>query len=186
MRRRWSADADHPHLVARAGSGRRGVGTLSLGLRRMVASGPPGARTSLALADGQPPLTHDLRHDRSTYLTRNRDRSIANPRGHVLAPVGYAWRAHAGPLRPYVGIGAGTLVPHVEAQSDAASVDEYQWFRGVLVKAELEGSPSEPAGRIPADPQAVSGQRTFSAPHRGDLPASDSRARPLLRLRPRT
>src|SRR5207248_917500 len=72
MRRRWSADADHPHLVGRAGSGRRGLGTLSLGLRRMVASGPPGARTSLALADGQPPLTHDLRPDRSTYLTRNR------------------------------------------------------------------------------------------------------------------
>src|SRR5438874_5691676 len=93
MRRRWSADADHPHLVARAGSGRRGVGTLSLGLRRMVASGPPGARTSLALADGQPPLTHDLRHDRSTYLRRNRDHSIAHPPGHLLAPVGYAWRA---------------------------------------------------------------------------------------------
>ena len=46
------------------------------------------------------------------------------------------WRTQAGPLRPYVGIGAGTLVPHVEAQSDAASVDEYQWFRGVSVKAE--------------------------------------------------
>src|SRR5207248_5420784 len=87
MRRRWSADADHPHLVARAGSGRRGLGTLSLGLRRMVASGPPGARTSLAFADGQPPLTHDLRHDRSTYLTRNRDRSIANPPGISLLPL---------------------------------------------------------------------------------------------------
>src|SRR5438270_7156708 len=93
MRTRWSADADHPHPVARVGSGRRGLGTLSLGLRRMVASGPPGARTPLALADGQPPLTHDFDTTDRRYLTRNRHRSIANPRGHVLGPVGYANRS---------------------------------------------------------------------------------------------
>jgi lipid A oxidase len=46
------------------------------------------------------------------------------------------WRTHLGPLRPYLGMGIGTLVPHVEAASDAASTDEYQWFRGVSVKVQ--------------------------------------------------
>src|SRR5207302_523349 len=46
--------------------------------------------------------------------------------------------AHAGrPLRPYGGVGAGSLVPHVEAQSDSASVDEYQWFRGISARAQV-------------------------------------------------
>jgi lipid A oxidase len=47
------------------------------------------------------------------------------------------WRTHAGPLQPYLGAGIGTLVPHVEAESETASIDEYQWFRGVSVKAEV-------------------------------------------------
>jgi lipid A oxidase len=54
---------------------------------------------------------------------------------HVTLDVN--WRTRAGPLRPYAGLGAGSLVPHVEAQSDSASVDEYQWFRGVSAKAQV-------------------------------------------------
>jgi len=45
------------------------------------------------------------------------------------------WRTRTGPLQPYLALGAGTLIPHVEAQSDTASVDEYQWFRGISLKA---------------------------------------------------
>jgi len=47
------------------------------------------------------------------------------------------WHTRAGPLRPYAGLGAGFLVPHVEAQSDSASLEEYQWFRGLSTKAQV-------------------------------------------------
>jgi lipid A oxidase len=57
-------------------------------------------------------------------------------------------RFQLGPLRPYLGLGAGTLVPHVEAESDAASTDGYQWFRGVSVKAAagLQATAASPVG----------------------------------------
>ena len=45
------------------------------------------------------------------------------------------WRTRAGPVQPYVALGAGTLIPHVEAESGTTAVDEYQWFRGVSLKA---------------------------------------------------
>jgi len=61
--------------------------------------------------------------------------SFSHGLNHVTVDVD--WRTRAGPLRPYGGVGAGSLVPHVEAQSDSASVDEYQWFRGISAKAQV-------------------------------------------------
>ena len=45
------------------------------------------------------------------------------------------WRHRSGAFSTYAGAGAGTAVPHVEAVSAAGSVDEYQWFRGLALKA---------------------------------------------------
>jgi lipid A oxidase len=64
--------------------------------------------------------------------------SFSHGLNHLTVDV--CWRTHAGPLQPYLGAGIGTLVPHVEAESETASVDEYQWFRGVSVKLEARRS----------------------------------------------
>jgi len=45
------------------------------------------------------------------------------------------WRRRSGALSVYGGVGGGTAVPHVEAVSAAGTVDEYQWFRGIVLKA---------------------------------------------------
>jgi hypothetical protein len=44
-------------------------------------------------------------------------------------------RLRSGRFSVYGGIGGGTAVPHVEAVSAVGTVDEYQWFRGVALKA---------------------------------------------------
>jgi lipid A oxidase len=82
-------------------------------------------------------LALDFFHDKAYSAAGNlapalRRLSFSHGLNHLTFDVD--WRTEAGPLQPYAGAGIGTLVPHVEAGSDTASVDEYQWFRGLSLK----------------------------------------------------
>ena len=100
---------------------------------------PPyyGLRATHFLSDGEWGLALDFFHDKAyaaggSVAPALRRLSFSHGLNHLT--IDADWRMQTGPLRPYVGVGAGTLVPHVEAESDFASVDEYQWFRGVSLK----------------------------------------------------
>jgi hypothetical protein len=114
---------------------------------------PPyyGLRAAHFLGDGGWGLALDFFHDKAYAAAGSvapaLDRlSFSHGLNHLTLDV--VWRRQAGPLYPYVAAGAGTLIPHVEAQSSAGSVDGYQWFRGVSLKAQagIQWRVAGPAG----------------------------------------
>jgi lipid A oxidase len=141
----WAADSD----VTIAGRSFPGVSWETRSFHS-----PPyyGLRAAHFFSDGAWGLAIDFFHDKAyaadgSVAPALRRLSFSHGLNHLTLDAD--WRMQtAAPLRPYVGVGAGTLVPHVEAQSDVASVDEYQWFRGVSLKmqAGLQWRFAGPAG----------------------------------------
>jgi len=128
----WTADSD----VAIAGRTFPGVSWETRSFHS-----PPyyGLRAAHFFSDGAWGLALDFFHDKAyagdgSVAPALRRLSFSHGLNHVTIDVD--WRMQAGPLRPYFGAGIGTLVPHVEAQSDAGSVDEYQWFHGISLKTQ--------------------------------------------------
>src|SRR5437899_2726306 len=130
----WTVDSD----VALAGQTFRDVSWETRSLHS-----PPyyGLRVAHFFTDGSGwGLALDFFHDKAyardgSVAPALRRLSFSHGLNHVTVDVD--WRTRAGPLRPYGGVGAGSLVPHVEAQSDSASVDDDQWLRGISAKAQV-------------------------------------------------
>ena len=59
--------------------------------------------------------------------------SLSHGLNYLMADA--ALRQTWGLFDAYAGIGAGTVIPHVEAESQRGTTDAYQWFRGVAGKA---------------------------------------------------
>ena len=128
----WTAASD----VTIAGTTFRGVSWASRSF-----DAPPyyGLRAAHYFAPEGWGVALDFFHDKAyaadgSVAPALRQLSFSHGLNHLV--IGVDRRFQLGPLRPCLGAGIGTLVPHVEARSDSASVDEYQWFRGVSVKVQ--------------------------------------------------
>jgi lipid A oxidase len=140
----WTGDSD----VSVAGQTFRDV---SWETRSFHAPPYYGLRAAHFLAESGWGLAIDFFHDKAypgegSLAPALRRLSFSHGLNHVTLDL--QRRFQVGPVRPYVGAGAGTLVPHVEAQSDFASIDEYQWFRGLSLKAQagVQGLVAGPLG----------------------------------------
>jgi lipid A oxidase len=140
----WTADSG----VTIAGRTFQGVSWATRSFRAPPYYGLRAARFFAASGWG---ISIDFFHDKAyaadgSLAPTLRRLSFSHGLNHLTIDVDRRFRV--GPLRPYLGLGAGTLVPHVEAQSDSASIDEYQWFRGVSLKAQagVQGLVAGPLG----------------------------------------